>query len=180
MTIEEQIEEGYRLLHEDDIDHALDVSRQIQKEKPDAPEGFALEAEVMQKLNQWDPSIKALNKALALDPESARLYNLRGYAYLQKEALKEAREDIERAISLQDLAVAHRNLVLCMFLEEKGGEALQYLIGRIKQNPSDVENWILMGDIMKKGGDHDKARTYYEQVLKMDPDNEYAQKQLEE
>jgi Flp pilus assembly protein TadD len=121
-----------------------------------------------------------LDKALAIDPESARLYNLRGYAYLQKEALKEAREDIERAISLQDLAVAHRNLVLCMFLEEKGGEALQYLIGRIKHNPSDVENWILMGDIMKKGGDHDKARTYYEQVLKMDPDNEYAQKQLEE
>jgi|TARA_B100001093_G_C26719666_1_gene967263 Tfp pilus assembly protein PilF len=37
-----------------------------------------------------------------------------------------------------------------------------------------------MGDMIMKGGQNDKARTYYEQAIKIDPDNEYAQRQLEE
>ena len=34
--------------------------------------------------------------------------------------------------------------------------------------------------MIMKGGQSDKARTYYEQALNIDPENEYAQRQLEE
>ena len=37
-----------------------------------------------------------------------------------------------------------------------------------------------MGDMIKRGGQADKAATYYEQALKIDPDNDYARRQLEE
>ena len=56
----------------------------------------------------------------------------------------------------------------------QGQDAITYLLDRIRTEPSDVENWILMGDLMKKGGHDAKARTYYEQAQKMDPDNDYV------
>lgn len=178
MSFEETHKEGYELLHEKDLDKSLDIARKLQKMKPDAPEGFTLEAEVMQKLNQWDASITSLNEAIEHDIESGRLYNLRGYAYLNKDELEKAKEDFDRAISLDNLASAHRNLVLYKLMTGNGQDAIVYLLDRIRTEPHDVENWILMGDLMKKGGHDVKAKTYYEQALKMDPGNEYVKELL--
>lgn len=179
MSFEEKHKEGYELLHEKDLDKSLDVARRLQNMKPEAPEGFTLEAEVMQKLNQWDSSVKSLNDAIELDLEDGRLYNLRGYSYLNMDEPEKAKEDFDRAIKLDDLAGAHRNLVLYKLMSGNGKEAIQYLLDRIKAQPADVENWILMGDLMKKGGHEQKAKTYYEQAQKMDPDNLYVKEQLE-
>ncbi len=179
MSFEEKHKKGYELLHEKDLDHSIDIARDLQKMNPDAPEGYTLEAEVMQKLGQWEPSIESLNDAIDREPESGRLYNLRGYAYLNSDQPDKAKVDLEKAIELEDLAVAHRNLVLYKLMSGKGKEAIHYLLDRIKMDPKDIENWILMGDLMKKGGHNAKAKSYYEQALKMDPDNEYVKKQLQ-
>jgi tetratricopeptide (TPR) repeat protein len=179
MSFEEKHKQGYELLHEKDLDKSLDVSRDLQRINPDAPEGFTLEGEIMQKLGQWDTSIESLNKAIEKDEDNGRLYNLRGYSYLNSDKAEEAREDFERAIALDDLPTAHRNMVLYKIMSGKGNEAISYLLDRIRSQPRDVENWILMGDLMKKGGHDDKANTYYEQALKMDPENEYVKELLE-
>lgn len=178
MSFEEKHKEGYELLHEKDLDKSLDIARRLQQMKPDAPEGFTLEAEVMQKLNQWEASITSLNEALELDIDSGRLYNLRGYAYLNTDKLESANEDFVKAIELDNLPSAHRNLVLYKLMSGNGQDAITYLLDRIRTEPRDVENWILMGDLMKKGGHDTKAQTYYEQALKMDPDNEYVKELL--
>ena len=180
MSFEEKHKEGYELLHEKDLDKSLDIARRLQNMKPDASEGFTLEGEVMQKLNQWEASIKSLNEAIDLDDDNGRLYNLRGYAYLNEDELEKAREDFEHAIALDNLASAHRNLVLYKLMSGKGQEAIAYLLDRIRSEPQDVENWILMGDLMKKGGHDQKAQTYYEQALKMDPENTYVKGLLNE
>lgn len=180
MSFEEKFKKGYELLHEQDLDHSLDVARELQKMKPDLPEGYMLEAEVMQKLNQWEPSIESLNDAIEKDDSNGRLYNLRGYAHLNLDEVEKAGNDFQKAIELDDLPSAHRNLVLYKLISGKGDKAIQYLLDRIKADPQDIENWILMGDLMKKGGHEAKARTYYEQASKMDPDNEYVKSQLEE
>lgn len=180
MSFEEKFKKGYELLHEQDLDHSLDIARELQKMDPDNAEGFMLEAEIMQKLNQWDPSVSSLNDAIEKDPENGRLYNLRGYAYLNQEKLENAKENFEQAIALDDLPASHRNLVLYKLMSGDGTGAIQYLLERIKAEPKDVENWILMGDLMKKGGHHEKARSYYEQASKMAPENKYVKQQLEE
>ncbi len=180
MSFEEKHKKGYELLHEQDLDHSLDIARDLQQMNPDAPEGYILEAEVMLKLNQWGPGITSLNEAIERDPENGRLYNLRGYAWLQQEDPERARENLERAIALDNLAAAHRNLVLCMLLEGDGKGAIDYLLDRIRSDRWDVENWILMGDMMKRGGENDKAVSYYSQALKMDPENDYILYQLAE
>ena len=180
MSFEEKHKQGYELLHERDLDKSLDTARHLQRMKPDAPEGFTLEGEVMQKLNQWDSSITSLTDAIERDSDNGRLYNLRGYSYLNDDDIENAREDFERAIELDNLPAAHRNMVLYKVMAGKGNEAISYLLDRIRTDPRDVENWILMGDLMKKGGHDEKAKTYYQQALKMDPENEYVKNLLEE
>jgi len=178
MNFEEKYNRGYELLHEQDLDKSLDLARELQKMDPGAAEGYTLEAEVMQKLGQWKPSISSLNDALEREPANGRLYNLRGYAYLNMDELESAREDFEQSIQLGDHPAAHRHLVLYKLMSGSGADAIQYLLERIRKDPRDVENWILMGDLMKKGGHDDKAYSYYEQALKMDPENEYIKNQL--
>lgn len=180
MELEELIKRGYELLAEGDLDQALDASREIQKENPDEAEGFIMEAEVMQKLTQWDPSLKMVAKAMEMIGETSRLLNLRGYALMQKGDTENAREDFDAAIEIDDSPVGHRNVVLCLIIEERGTQALDYLVEQIRNNPKEVEHWVLMGDIMKKGGQAEKARGFYEQALTMNPDHTYARKQLEE
>lgn len=180
MDFEDQLEEGLALLHEGDYDHALDISHKLQKMEPNTSDGFHLEAMVFQKLNQWEKSIQALDTAVALEKEKSGYYNLRGFAQLQLDELEPAKKDFEKAIDLDDSPSAHRNLVLYKIMTDKGNEAIEYLLNRIKNNPKDVENWILMGDLMQRAGQGEKARTYYQQAQKMAPDNEYVQKQLAE
>lgn len=180
MNFEEKLNKGFELLQEKDIDYALDVARELQKDQPDAPEPYYLEALVMQQLNQWVKSVEAIEKAIEMDAENAGYYNLRGNVLMQQEKLEDAEKDFDRAIQLSDLSSAHRNKVMLMLMTDRGQEAIPYLIQRIKNDPQDAENWILMGDMINKGGQTDKARTYYEQALKIDPDNEYAKRQLEE
>jgi len=180
MNFEDKLEEGLSLLHEGDYDHALDIAHSLQKQQPDYADGYHLEGLVFQKLNQWEKSIEALEKAIDLEEEHSGYYNLRGFANLQLENLELAIEDFEKAIDLDDSPAAHRNKVLYMIMSDNGNDAITYLLDRIKNNPKDVENWILMGDIMQRAGQDAKARTYYEQASKMDPENEYVQKQLAE
>ena len=179
MSFEERHKKGYELLHEKDLDESLDVARELQRINPDAPEGYTLEGEVMQKLNQWESSVKSFSDAIDKDEENGRLFNLRGYSYLNLDESDKAKDDFERAIALDDLPAAHRNVVLHKLMNGEGQKAIQYLLDRIRSSPKDVENWILMGDLMKKGGHDEKAKTYYEQALKMDPGNEYVKNQLE-
>ncbi len=180
MNFEEKLNKGFELLQEKDIDYALDVARELQKEVPDSHEAYYLEALVMQQLNQWDHSQKAIEKAIEIDSDNAAYLNLRGNVRMQLEKLEDAEKDFDKAIELNDSSAAHRNKVMLMLMTDRGQKAIPYLIELIKKHPQDAENWILMGDMIKKGGQADKARTYYEQALKIDPENDYARRQLEE
>ena len=180
MDFEEKLSRGFELLRDKDTDHSLDIARELQRENPEAHEAYYLEALIMQQLNQYDMSLTSIKKAMELASDNGNYYNLRGSLLMQKEELNEAEKDFDKAIEVSDSAGAHRNKVMLMLMTDRGQEAIPYLIGRIKADPQDAENWILMGDMIKKGGQDEKARTYYEQALKIDPDNDYARRQLEE
>ncbi len=180
MNFEEKLNKGFELFRDKDIDYSLDTARELQKEQPEAHEPYYLEALIFQQLNQFELSEKAINKAIELGEDNAAYLNLRGNLFMQQEKLEDAESDFDAAIEKGDLPGAHRNKVMLMLMTGRGQEAVPYLIGRIKADPRDPENWILMGDMIKRGGQDDKAATYYEQALKIDPDNEYARRQLEE
>lgn len=179
MGFEEDLEKGIELVEKEEYEQSLEIAHKLQKMEPDSADGFHLQAIIMQHQQRFDESIKVLDKAIDNAPYDAGLYNQRGFAKMSTDKPDEARKDFEEAIELEDLEAAHRNLVLVDILQDKGNQAVEYLINRIKENPKDVENWILMGDLMSKGGQEEKAQGYYEQAQKMAPDNEYLKKVLD-
>lgn len=179
MDFEKKLKEGVELLNNEDYKKSLDIAHELQEQEPEAADGYRLEAMIMQKQNQWENSEEALNMAIECEDDKSNLYNLRGFARLNQEKLDEAEEDFNKAIELDDSAAAHRNLVLHKIMNNDTNEGLNYLLKRIKKEPQDIENWILMGDLMQRAGQSDKAKSYYEQAKKMDPENEYVKKQIE-
>lgn len=175
---EEQLQKGIQLVEERKYNESLEIARELQNMESDAAEGFHLEAIVMQHQQQWQESVVALNKALENAEHDPGLFNLRGFAYMSMNELENAESDFDKAIEIEDFEPAHRNKVLLKILQNKGNEAIDYLIDRIKNKPRDPENWIMMGDLMRRGGQEEKAHSYYEQAQKLDPNNEYVQKML--
>jgi Flp pilus assembly protein TadD len=179
MDFEELLEKATKLIEQKEFDEALKVAKELQKEDPESADGFHVEAIAKQHQQEWEDSVYALDKAIDKSPYDAGLFNLRGFAEMSMSRYAKAEEDFNQAIELEDFEPAHRNLILLKILQDKGNEAINYLLERIKSNPKDVENWILMGDLMMRGGQEEKAKTYYAQAQKMDPENEYIKKQLD-
>ena len=171
MAYNEQIQEGIRLINAGEFQASIDLAQTIQQDQPDSADGYHLEAIGKQHLYEWEASIKALNKAIELAPYDAGLYSLRAFAKMSTEDLAGAEKDLNEAIELEDFEPAHRNLVILNILRDKSEQAIEYLLNRLHTNPDDVDNWILMGDLMKRVGMHDKAQTYYDQARKLDPEN---------
>lgn len=51
MNFEEKLNHGFELLKDKDIDHALDIARELQKENEDSHEAYYLEALIF---NSWN------------------------------------------------------------------------------------------------------------------------------
>jgi len=71
MNFEEKLNHGFELLKDKDIDHALDIARELQKENEDSHKAYYLEALICQQLEQFDLTLKNIDKAIELDNEQA-------------------------------------------------------------------------------------------------------------
>ena len=126
MNIEEKLSRGFELLQEKDIDHSLDIAREVQKEAPDTPEGYYLEALIMQQLNQMDISFSCIEKAIDRSDNNGVYLNLRGHIHMMKEDLEKAEVDFDGTYLAAQL---HRNYEP-MFVETKTLQAdLPLLLG---------------------------------------------------
>lgn len=171
MDFNEKIQEAIRLINEENFDDATTLAKEIQESDPESPDGFHLEAIALQHKFEWQESIKALNKAIENAPYDASLYSVRAFAKMSMEDLIGAEKDLDEAIDLEDYEPAHRNKVILSIIKNDSEAAINYLLDRIHNNPEDFENWVLMGDLMKKVGMDEKAETYYEQAKKINPDH---------
>ena len=166
-----QLETCLHTLEEGDYTQCLQLADELQTQYPDAAEAFHVEAMAHQYQFNWKESIQALDRAIENAPYDAALYNLRAFARMNLNDLEAAGEDLKEAVELEDLEAAHRNRVLLMILQEHFDEAAQYLYDRIVANPDDVENWIMMGDLMKRVGLDEKAATYMEEARRREPNH---------
>lgn len=177
MDINDKIQEGIRLINEEAYDKSVTLAKEIQEADPDSSDGYHLEAIALQHMFKWQDSITALNKAIEHSPYDASLYSVRAFAKMSTEDFIGAEEDLDEAIDLEDYEPAHRNKVILKIIKNNSEEAINYLLDRLEKNPKDVENWILMGDLMKRVGMDDKADTYYEQAKELNPEHPAFQKE---
>ena len=170
-SYDEQLETCLQTLEKGEYDQCLQLAGDLQTKYPDATEAFHVEAMAHQYQFNWKESIKALDRAIENAPYDAALYNLRAFAQMNLDDLAAAESDLNEAIELEDLEAAHRNRVLLHILQGNYDEAADYLYNRLTANPDDVENWIMMGDLMKRAGFEDKAESYFEEARRRSPNH---------
>lgn len=170
-TYDAQLETCLQSLEKGDFKQCLELTTELQKKYPESAEAFHVEAMAHQFQFNWNESIKALDRAIENAPYDASLYNLRAFAKMNLDELSDAENDLTEAIELEDLEVAHRNRVLLYILREKYDDAAQYLYNRLVTNPDDVENWLMMGDLLKRAGFDEKAATYFDEARRRAPDH---------
>lgn len=92
-----QIEINARMFQQalDDINSAVTL-------RPDNPLYLVEKGAMCLRVNMIDDCIKACTDALNLNANLPVAYRIRGYAYVQKQDMKSARKDLEKAIELGD------------------------------------------------------------------------------
>jgi Flp pilus assembly protein TadD len=124
---------------------------------------------------EWDQAVQAYDKALESNPESALIYNNRGFSMLMQGRLEEATADLNRSLRLDPgFDVARQNLRLVFAWE---GKYVHALAGVEDRDMARALNNI--GFIALLRGDYTNAEAYLLRAMELDPSyNEVASRNL--
>ena len=113
---------------------------------------------------QWPESADSYERALAANPNSALVYNNRGFSNLLQRRSKEAIADLSRAVELDpSLPGASRNLRLALAWN---GEYARALVGASGKNLGEALNNV--GYIALLRGDYAAAESYLSRAMEAD------------
>lgn len=125
---------GNGLRRQGDLQGGLAAFRELVAVAPADPESYYNLGVALQDLWQMDEARAAYEKAIALNPKpEARYYVNHGAALLKLHDIGAARQSYARAIELApDLAEAHYNYAICLFLLGELEEAARHYEWRLK------------------------------------------------
>jgi tetratricopeptide (TPR) repeat protein len=143
--------------------------------------------EIYQRLKQ---NLSSLSKAEAIDelekllgsyPDLALGHNDLGVLYYHTGEKEKALRHYQQAAHLQpENLTLQKNLADFLFVElGKLEEALQIYVDILATHPDDVETLLITGHICVALKKFDDAKDFYEQVLRLEPDNEDANKNIQ-
>lgn len=176
MDYQTELQQGLAFVEDRQVDKALKSAKSLIFLDPKKADGYHLAAICHQYLQNWNSSIPFLDLAIQYQPTNDELYNLRGFAYLSRMQFSQAEYNFMLAIKFGDHSAAHRNLGLLFIMRGEIAEGLNYLMDRVKDEPKDPLNWILIGDLLAGEGFTEKAKTYYKQALNMQSGRVWANK----
>lgn len=134
------------------------------------------EAEKLMRMEQFNEAFKCLDQALALDPENAQAWFLKGGLYCLPDELE------NRAYCYESCArFAGEMAFLPLFnlgntLQAMGriDEAIVAFARALQADPFQADAWINMGRLMDDSGNHQGAITAYDQALLSEPEDDMA------
>ena len=125
--------------------------------------------------HDWAAAAESYGMALEGNPDSALIFNNRGFSMLMQERLDEAIADLDRALKIDpDFEVAVENMRLALAWS---GRYVHAMSGASKQDMARVLNNIGFVAIMR--GDYDNAEAYLLRAMEIDPSyNDVASRNL--
>jgi GT2 family glycosyltransferase/MoaA/NifB/PqqE/SkfB family radical SAM enzyme/Flp pilus assembly protein TadD/glycosyltransferase involved in cell wall biosynthesis len=127
-----------------------------------------------------EAAIRDLEAVIAVKPDLADAHHSLGALYQDAGNMEKARKHYETACYFDpDNRTYARNLADFRYVALKNIPAAIDLYKRIlKAHPNDSETLLILGNLHVETGDFDAARSFYLDVLQIDPDNQLAFKIL--
>jgi tetratricopeptide (TPR) repeat protein len=161
-------------------DQALTFYQQALDKDPSSGEGLSglMNTYFVQK--QFDKAIAAANAQIVKSPNNANFYDLLGTALFNgKKDLPGAEAALRKAVELdKNNTDALEKLGKVQIQEGSADKALALYQQSIKDNPREVNFYILSGELYESKKDWDHAKSMYQQALSISPDHPLASNNL--
>jgi Tfp pilus assembly protein PilF len=124
-------------------------------------------------LNQGDyeSAAEKFNKAIALNPNSARAHNLRGVAFFQLKNFRNAEEEFRSAVALDaSYAEAYNNLGSVFFARQRFDRAIEMFRKALSLSPESVSALYSLGTLLLFQGKETEGMSYLSRGIERDPE----------
>jgi tetratricopeptide (TPR) repeat protein len=124
-------------------------------------------------LNRGDyaDAIGEFNKAIALNPNSARAYNLRGVAFFQLKNYKDAEEQFQKAVALDGSYIeACNNLGSLYFAKRQFDKAKDMFLKTLSLAPDSVSALYSLGTLLLLQRKDAEGMSYLYRGIELDPE----------
>ena len=154
------------------LPEALSTVEEALKEDPKYVEARQLRGQILFGLDAIDDALSEFERVLTLDKNYTEARNWRAFALVQLGRYDEAMEEYD--IALKDLTYPtpekiHANKGMLYRLMKRNYEAIESLEESVRVNPSYVKGFYELGVTHSMSGDQEKARKYFENVIKLNP-----------
>jgi len=138
-------------------------------------------------LQKWEPARQALYHALSLKPDYVQGYLFLARCLVQMESLAQAKRISETLVKLaskstatykSELAEARGLIGVAFLLDKKYSEAITVLTESIKLIDNNPQTRLWRAQSYALAAKHEEAIAEYKVVLKLDPQNKEAKKNL--
>ena len=132
----------------------------------------SLLAEGIRSLDQrdYDTATVNLERAVRLNPDSARAHNFLGMAYLMKKRFQPAKNQFEQAVRIKpDFAVAYSNLATVFWKEKETTRAENTFRKAIEMAPEELSLQYNLGNLLLSTGRTEEGFALLKNVIHKDP-----------
>ncbi len=139
-------------------------------------------------MGKWDLARMGLRKAVALKPEYLQGHVFLGRCLMQIDSLQQSKHEYEVVVTLADtqqtkykneLGEAHRMIGFVHLMDKKFPQAVESLTRSLRFKHDDVQSHLLLAQSYALMNKREEALKEYQFVLKLDPKNETAKKDIE-
>jgi tetratricopeptide (TPR) repeat protein len=150
------------------VDHLLSVA-------PNDPAGLYHLATIRLYQGRADEAIRAVKRALEVDPKSTRARNLLAIAYAQTYQPQLAETEFQHVIKdAPEDSLSFNNYGLFLLEHNRPAEAREQFQRAIRLNPDNVQGFVGVGETFRQAGNMRTAQTWYRKALRMDPNQPVA------
>jgi tetratricopeptide (TPR) repeat protein len=169
---QDQLQSLINLYSQGQLQEALKEAQNLVHHFPMSAVLFSIQGALLKGLGQFDLSIAAFNKALAIKPDYKEVYNDMGIVLAEQGKLEKAIEAYNKALAIKpNYAEAFYNMGVALVEHGKLEEAIEAYNKAVSTKPDYAGAFHNMGVALKEQGKLDEAIEAYNKALAIKPNH---------